>query len=1265
MPEPVKRLPITRQTLKMLFGLSGNRCAMPECEELVADKANGTVLGKVAHICAAEEGGPRFDENMSNEDRRSFKNLMLVCGKCHDIIDNKANAERFPPDVLRRYKAEHEARHAERTTEIAPTQPPDSPAVNETILAEVRELRGAFEALQLSGVALAPAAAVPPPDVREATNADDGRIDDEIDGYRDLINEGKPQTAKMLLERCLARLRDLKPGHRFRVEVNIGVCRARLGDISGGAEQILRAVELDPENARAAAFRAFALLLLGRHAEVVDAASAALAAGEGDVALAVRLVQAASQVEGLDDPLSLLPEPMRENADVQAAWIGFLRLRPGERDWRAEATAARLRYPRHEQIIHFAAVADLDAVTSDSAFLSRGFPNDAQRDLLAQAVAVIRPAWEAFLASEDALSDEHAADCCNLAMALLLLGDEAGALSTVREGLRRAPDNQDILLRAAITAVEVENDALADEMISRLEPGTEATLTAFRHNARHERWDRIAGLPDEEVSSLPESERPMIAVVVALARLKVAAVEPDEPALRAILEGAGDPRSRIVCADFFRKFGHDRLADEAVAAAVASVGEDDSHASRRMVAAGAARYRNWSAITRLLDGYVSLEADSPDLRLLATSFANTLPVTRRAKRFFEELAPDLAASARYARLGGLVFYNSGDLDAAEEWLRRARAADPTNATTLAALIGVLRRRNQPRAAARLVQDCDTGQVKGEPVEVMQIARELLHAGRARDGLALAYDIVRSCHDDPEVGPLYFGLLMGSRASRAIPKTPAVGLDAWVRIVNEDGEEQAFVIEEGGSGRDVVSPDHALARGAMGRQVGETFEVERPLGPPTVWTVREIAHKYVYALRDVADNYEHRFPDARGIVRVTMKDGDPSLVFDQVRALAKANERIADLYLKNSFPLAFVAEAAKGDPVSFAAYIRSRGGRIKVCAGANEEREAAFALIQRHGRRGAALDLYTAFVCAHLEIFEPLEAVLGPLSVPRSALDALLAMIHKEDDDLGARSLSIAYVNGAFVGHETTREEIHERRRMLDGIRTAVERACEILPVAAPDAMSEDARKILDLFGNDALDAAFVAAETGAILLSEDFSFRLLVGETCGVPGTWLQAALLESLRLGPMSENAYIDAMVGLSKLGHGFATLSAAVLSGAMADGADLAGLETLATNLGGPGMEPVSHAAVAGAFLSSLWASGETWHRKGRATHLMLNALTRDRKPWQACQIAGLLLTAVGSEPQCEAYFRVWTALRSLPWEAVVVARERWLRHLRDAAQ
>ena len=97
---------ITLNTIKKLYALSGNRCANPDCQrELIQ---NGTQLGEIAHICAASPSGPRYDLSKTDDKRRDYANLILLCGDCNKIIDD--NPDKYPVGLLREWKQVHESR---------------------------------------------------------------------------------------------------------------------------------------------------------------------------------------------------------------------------------------------------------------------------------------------------------------------------------------------------------------------------------------------------------------------------------------------------------------------------------------------------------------------------------------------------------------------------------------------------------------------------------------------------------------------------------------------------------------------------------------------------------------------------------------------------------------------------------------------------------------------------------------------------------------------------------------------------------------------------------------------------------------------------------------------------------------------------------------------------------------------------------------------------------------------------------------------------
>lgn len=96
----------TEKTIKRLFALSGNICAYPGCLLPIVESA-GTITGEVCHVRARNQRGPRFDPAQTEEERRSFDNLILLCRHHHKIIDSEP--EIYTVEALQEMKAIHES----------------------------------------------------------------------------------------------------------------------------------------------------------------------------------------------------------------------------------------------------------------------------------------------------------------------------------------------------------------------------------------------------------------------------------------------------------------------------------------------------------------------------------------------------------------------------------------------------------------------------------------------------------------------------------------------------------------------------------------------------------------------------------------------------------------------------------------------------------------------------------------------------------------------------------------------------------------------------------------------------------------------------------------------------------------------------------------------------------------------------------------------------------------------------------------------------
>jgi hypothetical protein len=107
-----KRDDFSKPVVEALAKRASFICSNPDCRAQTlapseSEPGKYLYIGKAAHICAAAEGGPRFDPRMSAEERGSIDNGIFLCSGCADLID-KNNGADFPPEQLHEWKRTHE-----------------------------------------------------------------------------------------------------------------------------------------------------------------------------------------------------------------------------------------------------------------------------------------------------------------------------------------------------------------------------------------------------------------------------------------------------------------------------------------------------------------------------------------------------------------------------------------------------------------------------------------------------------------------------------------------------------------------------------------------------------------------------------------------------------------------------------------------------------------------------------------------------------------------------------------------------------------------------------------------------------------------------------------------------------------------------------------------------------------------------------------------------------------------------------------------------
>lgn len=93
--------------IKKLFSFCGNQCAEPNCTNGIIGKDGITVVGEICHITAANTHGPRYNPDLTDDERRSYENLILLCPEHHKLIDNPDNKDLYSEALLKQWKQNH------------------------------------------------------------------------------------------------------------------------------------------------------------------------------------------------------------------------------------------------------------------------------------------------------------------------------------------------------------------------------------------------------------------------------------------------------------------------------------------------------------------------------------------------------------------------------------------------------------------------------------------------------------------------------------------------------------------------------------------------------------------------------------------------------------------------------------------------------------------------------------------------------------------------------------------------------------------------------------------------------------------------------------------------------------------------------------------------------------------------------------------------------------------------------------------------------
>lgn len=1073
-------------------------------------------------------------------------------------------------------------------------------------------------------------------------------LDNQIDGFRNFLNNGKPRTALTLLEDFEAHLpSSASSAIRSRVRANIGFAKLKLSDDQGCAIALRQAFEINPADAKAQANSLLADILDG-HIDTALARAKMMVTQTPPNAFAASYVYQAASILDVDiEADDIVPSELRVDENSGINRVNYYRKHRGDTWWTVARELAD-NLPNNDIAQRFDAEAKLE-----QAFRSHQLPATTEggagrQEQISQAASALQKHWDVVRNYENASDEVWLSVGINLSTAYRALRDFKNAETVIGQASNIDPNNIEVLLAGAHIDLILDRAQEALTNAEGLPDSPSRTIVLASAYGELGRWDEAVSLiTPERLTAIARDDRALVDAILVRGQAEATTAAEAQLLINGMLDRwPNDNRVMIAAADLAYKKAPE-VAAELLQTATSKLSVDSRFADRIMVAECALRHNEFGSVITALDGFIETEVLNEPLSWLALAFVNS-PIRPRTAEFFAELGPDVISMPRFARLAGFLDCNRGELRSAERHLKVAFNGDPTDLRSLLMLQSTLERSGKRDEAKKLIVGIDEYKLEGDPRDQMMLSTLLGHYGESERALRLGYLVAAYNRNDERIVCRYPGMLFSSKAQGALVKRGGkIEVGDWFLLRSPEGEQiEGLITTDVTPEIQNFSPDHAFAVQIIGGSQGQNISVEQPFSVPKDFLIEEVKSKYLWLLDDITRSHANRFPGSVSMGTMTVQDGDIQPVLDVVRASVDYDRAILEFYEQQPVPIEMLAALHKKSPIAVAELIVHYGGEIDTCVGSNEEREIAMQYAQQAAGKGAVIDTLTAWCLLHFGLLEPFRNHFGRLVIAQSTIDDLLELRGREELNIDHEYLTLG-----FEGEQAVRQ-IHspdETRVRVEGIGQSIDKLreyCEILPIDGFDDI-ELASLVHHETIAQSLHAIQISKHHALFLLSDDIRLRQMNEVYGSKKSGWIQATAQLLAANGQIDGGTYAKVVGNLAARKHGYISVNGETLVGVL--GMDTpqadAYFNLVAEYIGGPKAEIFSHVSAVADFMCRVWSCSTCSWRKGRACGRLIESLIRHRnEDWPGVlallerQITNVHASVVMRPDQGKAYLNDW---------------------------
>ncbi|SDY36522.1 tetratricopeptide repeat protein [Pseudomonas salomonii] len=1023
-------------------------------------------------------------------------------------------------------------------------------------------------------------------------NSDVGELETEIDRqvnlYRDKMNSGAVNDALNLFnELLLHQAQNLTPLLIFRVKANIAICQHQLGKVDEAARLLHEACTYAPKDKRAVAYKVLAYILDENVDEALSYGAAELERNDDNELLAGFILQATrikyQYSEEFVDPIHGFSEIVKKTKSVRLAHIHLLASREIQ-GWRELANLFLEENPTDSQAKNLVATGILHHYIQE-----RQSPNGfsfTSKDIeqINLAAEYFNVEWAAFKASDRVANSGDFQNVQNL-LILYKLSQNREMLRTECEYvLENMANNQAVIDTVVKCLLDFDENELCDEALKKITDREEARKLKFLSMVARKDWVGLNKFQDYSFSKFDGAFLQHAKIVVYIARAFKGQAKGKMDLENLLGNEKLDSRARLLLFEFAAESQIQSIAILAHDYGRTRINKDSDVIEFYHYMKLVRFLQGWKEIVSLLGSYPNIHENYDLVHMLALGYLNEYPIRTEAVAFYEKLKERYKG---FEILLGIFHFKRKDYEAAKEFLHQYLIAGGKELYGLLVVCEIAKLERDKESLLRILTDNELEEFIGTAEQFMQAADYLVQAGMSAKGLTLAYDTYDANQNNHRVALAYFQVFLLANKEVLPDESATVGPGSYVKLLSSDGvviERMVEISVHDDLALDIQSVD-PYVRKVLGRSVGYEYEQSKLQGK-IIWKVEEVKHRYHQAFHQVCNTFENRFPEEGGLWSIKMEEGNIQPLLDFVKGQAEQDEKFLATIVESNIPLEIAAGMWRKNIFHVVDLMRSTVGHIQTCLGTEEERIIAADCVQRFRGKSVVLDCYTAWVAVELGLLDALNQYFGEVIISQSTI-LIMQQLMGEFDGLSNSRMSIGWRHGVFTRSEYSESDLQAQRDLIALRIKDLQDKCVIKQYAFSSDLDELTEQLVSIKA-EAIEPYFLAAETGALFVSEDAYSRGFSANIYKLKdSTWLQPIINILVHEGAISGDLYAQMILSLCHRQHNYVSVSSYVLENIFKkdESLNLQDFSALCGYIGGKNAEVESHYNLISGFILQHW--------------------------------------------------------------------------------